>query len=68
MEEALSINHTEMTLLLGDKDKLELALQTTQLPLDIANSCIVLRQSRVAIDNVHDQVEIELHKVSVCLM
>ncbi len=63
LEQALTSNETETCLLLEGKFKLEQDLQATQLPLDVATSCLGYRLGRIAIDNVHDQVEIELNNV-----
>ncbi len=67
LEGSLSQNHIETALLLEDKERLEEALGATKMPLKVANSCLGYRQNRVGIDNVHDQVEIELHNVSLLL-
>lgn len=67
LEEALALNQTETNLLLQSKEKLEYALQSTQLPLNVATRCLGYRQGRTAIDNVHDQVEIQLHNVSISI-
>eukprot|EP00112_Aurelia_sp_Birch-Aquarium-sp1_P006557 Seg1721.4 transcript_id=Seg1721.4/GoldUCD/mRNA.D3Y31 product=Tektin-1 protein_id=Seg1721.4/GoldUCD/D3Y31 len=52
----------EINTLLHYKDRLERALDATQLPLQVAKQCLANREERVAIDLVHDDVEIQLLK------
>merc|ERR1719171_324601 len=52
----------EIQRMLSHKERLERALAATQLPLRIATDCIRNRENRVAIDLVHDDVEIQLLK------
>lgn len=56
----------EITALLKFKARLEKALEDTDLPLMIAQQCLANREKRVKIDLVHDNVEIQLLKVSDC--
>ena len=55
----------EINTLLQYKDRLEKALDATQLPLQVAKQCLANREERVAIDLVHDDVEIQLLKVKI---
>ena len=64
IETCLSENESETGVLLEHKERLEEALQATRFPLEVANGCLGYREKRVNIDNVHDQVEIELKRVS----
>lgn len=61
----LSDNAVETDLLLERKENLEKALAATQFPMEVAQSCLSLREKRMAIDLVRDDVEIQLQKVSV---
>ena len=54
----------EIAALLKFKARLEKALEDTDLPLMIAQQCLANREKRVKIDLVHDNVEIQLLKVS----
>ena len=54
----------EINELLQYKDRLEKALDATQLPLRVAKHCLGNREDRVQIDLVHDDVEIQLLKVN----
>ena len=54
----------EIAALLQFKARLEKALDDTELPLLIAQQCLANREKRVKIDLVHDNVEIQLLKVS----
>ena len=53
----------EIQKMLEYKERLEVALDATQLPLYIATECLQNREKRIAIDLVHDDVEIQLLKV-----
>lgn len=53
----------EIENLLKFKERLEKALADTEIPLKIAGECLVVREERVKIDNVHDEVEVQLLKV-----
>ncbi len=53
----------EINTLLEYKDRLEKALEATQLPLQISKQCLMNREQRSKIDLVHDDVEIQLLKV-----
>ncbi len=55
----------EINTLLQYKDRLEKALEATQLPLHVSKQCLVNREQRSKIDLVHDDVEIQLLKVSI---
>jgi len=52
----------EIQKMLEYKGRLEVALGATQLPLHIATECLQNREKRIAIDLVHDDVEIQLLK------
>ena len=54
----------EINELLRYKDRLEKALDATQLPLNVAKQCLGNREERTQIDLVHDDVEIQLIKVT----
>lgn len=60
----LSDTAVETDLLLERKEHLEKALAATQFPMEVAQSCLSLREKRMAIDLVRDDVEIQLQKVS----
>ena len=45
------------------KERVEKALEAKTMPLEVALSCLSLREGRVAIDLVRDEVEAQLHKV-----
>ena len=53
----------EVKKMLEYKQRLEVALQATQIPLHIAKECLHNREKRMSIDLVHDDVEIQLLKV-----
>ena len=63
----LSDTAVETDLLLERKENLEKALAATQFPMEVAQSCLSLREKRMAIDLVRDDVEIQLQKVSIRL-
>lgn len=52
----------EIQKMLEYKERLEVALDATQIPLHIASECLQNRERRVGIDLVHDDVEIQLLK------
>lgn len=47
------------------KECVERALEAKTLPLDVVLECLSTREQRVSIDQVRDEVEGELHKVSL---
>ena len=53
----------EINMMLKYKERLERALAATETPLLVSRECLVNRESRVKIDLVHDDVEIQLLKV-----
>lgn len=67
LKRKLSDNASETDRLLQRKEQLEKALVATQFPLEVAQSCLSFREKRVAIDLVHDDVEIQLLKVCSCV-
>jgi len=52
----------EIQKMLAYKERLEVAIDATQLPLHIATECLQNREMRIAVDLVHDDVEIQLLK------
>ena len=46
------------------KERLKNALMATEVPLHIAQECLQNREKRLSIDLVHDDVEVQLLKVS----
>ena len=64
LEAKLNATVAEIGAVLDYKAQLEQALQSTSFPLEVAKSCLVFREKRVGIDLVHDEVEIQLMKVS----
>jgi len=52
----------EIQKMLEYKERLEVALGATQLPLHISRECLQNRERRIGIDLVHDDVEIQLLK------
>lgn len=53
----------EIENLLTFKARLEQAIVDIEIPLKVAAECLVVREGRVKIDNVHDDVEVQLLKV-----
>ena len=53
----------EIKRMLEYKNRLEVALNATEIPLHIAKECLQNRQKRMSIDLVHDDVEVQLLKV-----
>ena len=54
--------------MLKHKAKLENALESTDHPHSVTSSCLSYREGREGIDIVHDNVEINLLKVSQCVL
>ena len=46
------------------KERVEKALEAKTVPLEVAFSCLSLREGRLAIDLVRDEVEKQLNKVN----
>ena len=67
LQQKLSDNGSETKLLLGRKEQLEQALVSTQFPLEVAQTCLRLREQRTGIDLVQDDVETQLFKVCVSI-
>ena len=63
LDRKLADNADETQLLLRRKEQLEQALVSTQFPLEVAQTCLGLREQRTSIDLVQDDVEIQLLKV-----
>lgn len=62
LEKTLADTETEIDKLSEHKDRTEQALEAKTLPLAVVIECLGLREQRVAIDRVRDEVESELHK------
>ena len=58
-----SESNSEIENLLKFKARLEQAIIDTEIPLKVAADCLVAREERVKVDNVHDDVEVQLLKV-----
>ena len=65
LEQKLTDNASETEELLQRKERLEQALVDTQFPLEVAKTCLGLRQQRTSTDLVRDDVEIHLLKVCI---
>ena len=63
LQRKLADNGNETEILLQRKEQLEHALVGTQFPLEVAQTCLSLREQRTAIDLVQDDVELQLFKV-----
>ena len=63
LQHKLADNGSETELQLQRKEQLEQALVSTQFPLEVAQTCLGLREQRMAIDLVRDDVEVQLLKV-----
>lgn len=62
-EHDATLNEIEM--MLNYKSRLTKALADTELPLMIAQQCLVNREKRQGVDLVHDNVEMQLLKVCI---
>ena len=62
LHKKLSDNSDEIQSLLQSKLNLEESLKKLQYPLEVAQMCLLYREKRVSVDNVHDEVEIQLIK------
>ena len=62
LEKTLTDVEKEIGLLAECKDKAEQALRAKVVPIDVALQCLSLREQRLGIDMVRDEVEAELHK------
>ena len=56
-------SNDEIESLLQFKARLEQAIVDTEIPSKVAADCLVIREERDKIDNVHDDVEVQLLKV-----
>lgn len=54
----------EINALTDCKNRTELAFEVKILPMDVALECLALREQRVSVDLVRDEVEAELNKAS----
>jgi hypothetical protein len=64
LQRKLADNASETEVLVQRRERLEEALASTQFPLEVAQTCLSLREQRTAIDLVQDDVEMQLLKVS----
>ncbi|CAI8047649.1 Tektin-1 [Geodia barretti] len=62
LQRKLADNASETEVLVHRRERLEEALASTQFPLEVAQTCLSLRQQRTAIDLVQDDVEMQLLK------
>ena len=63
VERQLQATNQEISNLLASKKQLEQSHVSTQLPHDVATTCLKHREGRISIDLVHDDVEVQLLKV-----
>ena len=63
LERCMENTRKEIESLQSEKEKTERALDAKNLPLDVALECLMLRENRVGIDLVRDEVEEQIHKV-----
>ena len=54
----------EINALADCKNRTELAFEVKMLPMDVVLECLALREQRVSVDLVRDEVEAELNKVT----
>ena len=64
LQRKLADNASETEVLVQRRERLEEALAITQFPLEVAQTCLRLREQRTAIDLVQDDVETQLLQVS----
>lgn len=62
LEKCLNDTDAEIAALQTEKQRTEAALDAKRVPLDVAIECLMLRENRVSIDLVRDDVENQLHK------
>lgn len=62
LQKCLIDTDTEIGALQAEKQRTEAALDAKRVPLDVAIECLMLRENRVSIDLVRDEVENQLHK------
>lgn len=65
LEHCMSQVEAEISALTERKGATEEELQAKQVPLEVVIECLTLREGRVSIDQVRDNVEVQLHKVPV---
>lgn len=65
LEEKLREIAAEIEAVQERKEELERGLEATNLPLEVAKNCLMFREQRTGVDLVHDEVEIQLMKVSI---
>lgn len=68
LQRKLADNASETDTLVQRRQQLEEALIGTQFPLEVAQTCLRLREQRTAIDLVQDDVEMQLLKVSILIL
>lgn len=66
LQKTLADNSNEIQSLLQSKQSLEESFRGLQYPHEITQMCLLYREKRVSVDNVHDEVEIQLIKVGYC--
>ena len=64
----LNDTEEEIAALTTSKRTAEYALDTKMMPLEVVLNCLQIRENRVYIDYVRDNVESELHKVMSSFM
>jgi len=62
IEKCLNDTDKEIQRLQTEKERTEKALEAKTTPLDVASECLMLRENRMGIDLVRDNVEEQLHK------
>jgi hypothetical protein len=63
LEKCYAAVEAEIDCLTSHKEKTERALQAKTVPTEVVWDCMAMREGRVAIDIVRDEVEAQLHKV-----
>ena len=63
--QTLGDTEAEINVLTNCKSRTELAFEVKALPMDVVLDCLALREQRVSVDVVRDEVEAELNKVRV---
>ena len=62
LDRCLKDTEVEIDALQSHKERTERALDAKKVPLDVAIECLMLRENRLTIDLVRDEVEEQLHK------
>ena len=66
LEKCLTAVETEIECLSEHKERSERALDAKSVPTEVVWDCMTMREGRMAIDLVRDEVEAQLHKVHEC--